>query len=355
MKAHSVRFLASTVLIAFVFGCGGGGGGNSTPPSGLNAQLIVGGLTFPTALRFTPDGAILVTEKSTGKLRKIVGGVMQPDPVATFSVGTTGEQGLLGLAIDPNYAVNKFVYVYHTTSNGLTNQVVRVLDDPINGPDPTVIVSGLPAAANHDGGRIEIGPDGKLYVSLGDVLDPSNSQSNATTAGKILRYNLDGSIPGDNPIVGNPLYSKGHRNCFGMAIDPGTGTVFVSENGPDCDDEVNRLTPGGNYGWRPSQPCNDVDPLYLAPILRFSAVFAPTGMAIGTGAFQNSLLMGSFNDRQLRQIRLTSFPSGSVTTHDVIYTSPSDRIIDVTMDPSGNPVIATTDFGNDGKILRLVP
>jgi glucose/arabinose dehydrogenase len=348
MKPHPL--IASLALV--ISSCGGGGGGGGGTQT-LIAQVVTSNAVFPTALRFLPNGDILFTEKNTGNVRKIVAGNVLPTPVFHVDVSTGGERGLLGLAIDPNYNANGFVYIFYSKSSGTENEVLRFTDVANVGSSPTVIVPSLPASANHDGGRIEFGPDGKLYVSLGDVQDPANAQSNSSPAGKILRYNSDGTIPGDNPIPGNPLYTKGHRNCFGIAIDS-SGVVFVSENGPGCDDEVNRLVPGGNYGWRPSQPCGDTDPSYIQPLLRISNVVAPTGIAIGQGAYQESLLMASFNDSALTQIRLSAFPGGTVTGTSVLYTSPNQRILDVTMGPDGNPYVATTDFVG-GQILRLVP
>jgi glucose/arabinose dehydrogenase len=311
--------------------------------------VVATGLSFPTALRFAPNGDIIFTEKNTGNVRRISGGVLQPAPMFTVSVENGGERGLLGLALDPDYANNKFIYIFYTKSNGTENEVLRFTDDATPGTNATPIVSGLPAASTHNGGKLEFGSDGKLYVTLGETGDPANSQNNAVPGGKVLRYNSNGSIPGDNPIGGNPLFTKGHRNCFGMAIHQGTGTVFVSENGPGCDDEVNRLIAGENYGWRPSQPCGDADPTYEAPIRRFSSVVAPTGIAVGSGAYAGSLLMGSFNDNRLRKLELPSITNGDVTGTSVIYIDP-DAIIDVTMGPDGNPYVAT-----GSRILRLVP
>lgn len=348
MKPYT--YLRSLVLLgaAFSLSCGGGGGGGGGTSGPLQAEVVATNLSFPTALRFTPDGNIIFIEKGTGNVRKIVEGALQPGAVFNVSVNSAGERGLLGLAIDPGYATNKFVYLFYTKANGTQNEVLRFTDGPTT--NPTVIVPNLPAANNHDGGRLEFGPDGKLYVTLGDVTDPANSQNNNVTPGKVLRYNPDGSIPGDNPIPGNPMFSKGHRNCFGLAIDPDTGVVFVSENGPDCDDEVNRVEEGLNYGWRVGQPCGDTDPTYEAPIRRFSSVFAPTGLAVGTDGFSNTLLLGGFNDRTLRQITFNGFPNGTVNAVTTIYTDPSGPVLDVTMGPDGNPYVATST-----RILRLVP
>lgn len=340
--------LLLSLAAALSISCGGGGGGTGGGGGVLTPQVVASSLSFPTALKFAPNGDIIFTEKSTGNVRRISGGTVQGAPMFTVSVEDDGERGLLGLALDPNYAVNKFVYIFYTKANGAENEVLRFTDDATPGTNPTPIVSGLPAASTHNGGKIAFGPDGKLYVTLGETGDPANSQNNGVPGGKVLRYNANGTIPGDNPIPGNPLFTKGHRNCFGLAIHT-DGTVFVSENGPGCDDEVNRLTAGLNYGWRPGQPCGDSGGGFEPPLSRFGNVIAPTGIAVGTGDYAGSLLLGSFNDNRLRQINLTSFPGGSEASIETIYTD-SDAIIDVAMGPDGNPYVAT-----GSRILRLVP
>jgi aldose sugar dehydrogenase len=348
MKPHT--YIKSLALLGAVFSvsCGGGGGGGST--RNLQAQMVADNLSFPTALRFTPEDDIIFTEKGTGNVRRIVDGLVQPGFLFHADVNSDGERGLLGLALDPSYETNHFVYLFYTKSNGTENTVVRFTDD-VTGPDTTVIVPSLPAASTHNGGRLEFGPDGKLYVTLGENGNPANSQNNGVTPGKVLRYNPDGSVPNDNPIPGNPLYTIGHRNCFGLAIDQASGQVFVSENGPDCDDEVNRLIAGENYGWRPGQPCGDTDDDFELPLRVFENVIAPTGITVGTGAYANSLLMASFNDSSLRQIHINNFPTGTLGETNIIYTAPGgEAIIDVTMGPDGNPYVATS-----GRILRLVP
>lgn len=344
MKPYPPLLLLAAALSV---SCGGGGGGKGGGGV-LSPQVVASNLSFPTALRFAPNGDIIFTEKSTGNVRRISGGTLQAAPMFNVGVEPEGERGLLGLALDPDYATNKFVYIFYSKANGTGNEVLRFTDDATPGTNPTVIVPNLPSNSIHDGGRLEFGPDGKLYVTLGDIGDPANSQNNNVPTGKVLRYNSNGTIPADNPIAGNPLFSKGHRNCFGLAIDQTSGTVFVSENGPGCDDEVNRLQAGGNFGWRPGQPCGDADAGFLAPLSRFGNVIAPTGIAVGTGDYAGSLLMGSFNDNALRQIQLSSFPGGSEASRDVIYTD-SDAIIDVTMGPDGNVYVAT-----GSRILRLV-
>lgn len=345
--------LAASALLWI--GCGGGGSGGGGSTSLLHAEVVVSGLAYPTSLCFAPDGRMFVTEKTTGSIRIIDNGVLLPAPFATLDNNDDGERGLLSVVLDPDFTNNGYVYCFHTKSSGTTNEVVRFTANGNVGENPAVIVPNLPAANNHDGGRLVFGLDGKLYVTLGDVADAANAQSDSSPAGKVLRYNPDGSIPSDNPISGNPLFTKGHRNCFGICVDPDSGTIFVSENGPNCDDEVNRLSPGQNYGWRPSQPCNDSDPNYTQPIQRFSSIIAPTGITVGSGAYSGSLLMTSYSDRSLRKIDLSDLESGSVTGVTILYQHASNALIDVAMGPDGNLYVAAGDFGGQGSILKLLP
>lgn len=346
MKPYPILGLLALFALVVSSSCGGGGGGSAS--LGFHAEVWASGLSFPTAMCAAPFGEIFVTEKSTGNVRRITAGSLDPNPIFNVAVHSGGERGLLGIAVAGSYHMTGYVYLFYTKPNGTENTVVRFTNGP-SGPDTTVIVPSLPANNTHNGGRLAFGSDNKLYVTLGDVGDPANSQSDTSPAGKVLRFNEDGSIPDDNPIPGNPLYSRGHRNCFGIAVT--NARLFVSENGPDCDDEVNSLVPGGNFGWRPGQPCNDNDPSYLPPLVRFSSVIAPTGMAV----YFNSLLVGGSNDGRLRQIRLNDFPNGSLDSVSTVYTTTGgEPIIDVIIGDDGSPYIATTDFSS-GRILKLVP
>src|SRR5574341_392368 len=167
------------------------------------------------------------------------------------------EGGLLGLALAPDVARSGFVYIYHTYEAGgrLWNRVVRLVDRNGRGEMDRVIIDRIPGAVFHDGGRIAFGPDGKLYVTTGDARQPSQAQDLTALGGKILRLNPDGSIPGDNPFAGSPVYSLGHRNPQGLAWYLPTTTMYESEHGPTgelglcCRDEVNVIEAGKNYGW----------------------------------------------------------------------------------------------------------
>lgn len=342
-----LRLWIAFALMAALFGCGGGGAGG-----GGNLEIVTAA-SFPTNIRFSPDGRLFFTEKATGQVRIVDNGTLLPTPFATLSVGTDGEQGLLGLCFDPNYASNHHVYVFYSLDTPAIQRIARFTDVANIGTNFTVILDNLPRSSHHDGGKICFGQDGKLYATLGDVEDPANAQNASSLAGKVLRMNPDGSIPGDNPTPGSYVYTLGHRNCFGIAVHPSTGTLYVSENGPNFDDELNRLSPGGNYGWRPGQPQGDTDPNYLQPVRRYTNIIAPTGIVFYQGAaipgLTGSLLMANFVEGTVRRLTIDDSAPGSVVSESV-WLSGLDGPTDVTVDAAGNVYIATPT-----SILRVVP
>ena len=176
----------------------------SQPPTGdLQLQSVLPGLNFPVGLALAPDGRVFFNERLTGKIR-IINQQWQlaPTQFCQLTIATSGEQGLLGLALDPGFANNKFVYVYHSASSPLRNHVVRYTESSGSCTNETIILDNLPASTNHNGGIIQFGPDGKLYVVIGDTENSANSQTLTSLAGKILRINPnDGSAPADNPFL----------------------------------------------------------------------------------------------------------------------------------------------------------
>ena len=212
---------------------------------------------WPVALAAAPDGRLFFAELLTGRIRVWQDNLDSPQLFAQLeNVSTHGESGLLGLALHPDFSQNPFVYAMYVVENPetglpLMQRVVRYRDVDGSGRDYTVVLDNLPATttARHNGGRITFGPDGKLYVSLGDIDIVETSQDLDDVAGSILRYNPDGSVPEDNPLPGSPIFAYGLRNVFGLAFQPGTGLLYATENGPGGFDEVNRIEAGGNYGW----------------------------------------------------------------------------------------------------------
>ena len=209
--------------------------------------------------------------------------------------------GLLGIAFDPDYGVNRYVYVTYATrtDTGTFGTVARFTDVNNRGQDFTVLLDGVPSAPGHQIESLAFGPDGALYVSTGDAYLAGDVQNADSFVGKILRMHPDGSLPADNPFPGSYTYAYGFRNCFDLVFDV-AGELFSADNGPDRDDELNRIVAGGNYGW-PIQLGATTAPEFVAPLHVWNQIVAPGGMAFYTGtqfpaAFRGKLFVVLFGD-----------------------------------------------------------
>ena len=326
-----------------------------------NVQLIAGGLVAPWAMDLAPDGRLFVTERP-GRVRVIQlgqGGGLRADPWATLPVaqrpGT--EKGLLGIALDPSFAQNGFVYLYYSyaASGGTRNRVVRMRDQGGRGTEETVLLDGIPGSDSHDGGRLQFGPDGKLYVTTGDAENGANAQSTATPAGKTLRINKDGSIPADNPFAGSPVWSLGHRNVEGIAWHPDTGALYATEHGPSnlfpdcCHDEVNLIVAGANYGW-PTVRGIAGDGRFRDPLVESGGVetWAPSGATFLTrpGPLRGSFVFGTLRGQHLH--RIVFGPDGkTVAYQEKLLTNQYGRLRDVFEIGSGELLVLTSN--RDGR------
>ena len=291
---------------------------NQPPTGDLQLQSVISGLNFPVGMALAPDGRVFFNERLTGKIR-IINPQWQlvPTQFCQITIATSGEQGLLGLTLDPDFANNKFVYVYHSASSPLRNRVVRYTESSGSCTQEMIILDNLPASTNHNGGIIQFGPDGKLYVIIGDSENSANSQSLTTLAGKILRVNPDGSAPADNPFFSNAnanakkVFSLGHRNSYGFTFHGHTGHLWETENGPGDNDEINRIVAGGNYGW-PTVGGIANNPNFRNPILAYTPTIAPTGIisipensTVYPAAYHNNLLFTAWNDGRIRRVILS--------------------------------------------------
>ncbi|HEX5705470.1 MAG TPA: PQQ-dependent sugar dehydrogenase [Pyrinomonadaceae bacterium] len=279
--------------------------GAATLPAGFT-ETQISGLSNPTAMAIAPDGRIFVCLQ-TGQLRVIKNGALLPTPFVTLTVDPQGERGLLGVAFDPDYATNRFVYVYYTATTPAThNRVSRFTADIANqdvaaaGSEVVLLDLETLSATNHNGGAIHFGPDGKLYIATGENAVPSFSQSLANRLGKILRINSDGTIPADNPtsfpnIAGSPsgvnraIWAVGLRNPFTFAFQPGTSRMFINDVGQSSTEEINDGIAGSNYGWPTCEGgCSILHPNFRDPLFQYGHGFGPTtGCAIAGGAFYN--------------------------------------------------------------------
>jgi glucose/arabinose dehydrogenase len=253
-------------------------------PFGFIVSQVGKGLSNPTQMEIAPDGRIFVAEQ-TGAVRLIQDDVLSPTAVATVFPDTYGERGLLGVTVDPGFATNQYIYVFYTIgASGSPSSFHRVSRLTLNGDQPVpgseVVVFNLPAVGNatfHFGGAIHFGPDGKLYIAVGDHLAAGDSQLLTTMTGKILRINADGTIPPDNPFVNTPgavpaIWAYGLREPFTTAFDPVTGRFHINEVGKDAWEEINRGIRGANYGWPTTEGYFDqsaypnlTEPLYAYP------------------------------------------------------------------------------------------
>jgi glucose/arabinose dehydrogenase len=233
----------------------------ATLPAGFTESLVATGLASPTAMEFAPDGRVFVAQQD-GALRVIQDGRLLDAPFVTLPADSVGERGLLGVVADPNFAATKYLYVYYTTAAGTGESHNRVsrftaVGNTASLASETVILD-LPAVGGgawHMGGAMRFGLDGKLYVAVGDYEFPAYAQQMTTPAGKLLRINPDGSIPTDNPFyastigVNKAIWALGLRNPFTLAVQPGTGRMYIADVGQSAFEEVDEGAAGANYGW----------------------------------------------------------------------------------------------------------
>jgi len=344
----------------------------------FSLQEVVSGLNFPTAMATALDGRIFVTELFTGKIRVVTPQAtplpwqLQAAPFATLPVVTGNEKGLLGIAVDPSFIQNGFVYVFYTAS-GPVNRVVRFTATTSGGNTvatstlPKVIFDNIPAAENHNGGIINFGPDGMLYVFVGENTVQDDAQSLSSLRGKILRINRDGGIPSGNPFPNNAfpnsaIYSYGHRNSFGFTFHPHTNDLWETENGLNTFDEINRILPGNNYGW-PFVEGTGTNPRFINPLITFGPpTIAPTGIiairedSVYPAQYYNNLLFVDFNFGQLHRIVLSGPVLTDLSSHTIACNCGKGGLIGVMHGlnvPGQDGYIYVTN-GNGNSIFRVV-
>jgi glucose/arabinose dehydrogenase len=252
------------------------GTASAPAPTAAVAHDLATGLDVPWDLAALPDGRLLVTLRDRAEVVRIDtdGSLHTVDHIE--EVTPAGEGGLLGIALSPSFATDQLLYLYYSVAQ--ENRVVRYRysDTALTGPTP--IITGIPRAQNHDGGRLRFGPDGNLYVATGDAGRTENAQDRNSLGGKILRVAADGSIPAGNPF-GNAVYSYGHRNVQGIGWDA-EGRMYASEFGQNTWDELNLIERGGNYGW-PGSEGETKQPGLITPLLVWrTSEASPSGIAV---------------------------------------------------------------------------
>jgi len=343
----------------------------STGWAGFSEEPVATGLDFPVTIAFAPDGRLFFTERYSGRVRVIADPASKqprllPDAVYRFGpVSGFFERGLLGLALDPDFKTNGYLYVYysHRGQNAKTDpyrhRLMRITVKGDRGEAPVALLDRLPigsasesGAGNHNGGILIFGPDGKLYLSIGDLSVPRHAQDLNSFAGKILRLNPDGTAPADNPFYdpGHPaaprsyVYAYGLRNSFGLTFEsgpPGKARLFATENGPATNDELNIIGPGKNYGWDDDRVSGVRDkPGYVDPILVYHRTIAPTGIAFYTGArypeiYRGKLFFADWNEGRIRMVTLAGRDSvEAVAVHDDLFQH-REGVVGLSMGPDG--------------------
>jgi aldose sugar dehydrogenase len=348
------------------------------PPSNLAVSTVIGGLSQPWDMAFAPDGTMLFTEKP-GNINALISGSKVVMGVPT-DVTVASEGGMMGIAVDPNFTTNRRIYTCYLALNSgvydvrIVRWVVNATYTALSGKTP--IVTGLPVnpgaqRGRHSGCRTRFGPDGNLWIATGDAAVGTNPQNRQSLGGKILRVDTDGNgVPG-NPGVDDPssgflpqIYNYGHRNVQGLAFHPLTGDAYSIEHGTDCDDEVNRLVAGGNYGWDPVPGYNEATP--MTDFAKFPAAIgavwssgcptiAPSGGTFLTGpqwaGWQNNLAVAVLKDMHLHVFVLNGGFNSVFREFEVITNQ--GRLRSAVEGPDGNLYLAQD--ASPGAILKVVP
>ncbi len=329
----------------------------SYPDLGVKVETIAENLTIPWSIDFAYDGRIFFSER-TGTLQVINKGVQKQ--ILGLNVGN-GEGGMLGIALDPDFESNHYIYIYYTYNElfSTKNKLVRYVESNNSLTEDKILLDDIPGASYHDGGRIKFGPDGKLYITTGDTGDPNLSQRLDSVAGKILRINSDGTIPDDNPFPNSPVYSYGHRNPQGIDWDK-SGVLIGTEHGQSAHDEINLIRAGKNYGW-PNVIGDETKDGMTNPVLHSGDdTWAPSGSSFYYGEI--SQWDGKYFAASLREQTLLAIDFDSeynVISVEKLFLGEFGRLRDVANGPDGLYVLTSNQDGrgspsyNDDRILRV--
>lgn len=327
-------------------------------------EVIAENLNIPWAIDISDEGKLYFTER-IGSIRVIENGNLNFNPVITLKEPfiSRGEGGLMGVVLDSSYLQNHYIYVMYSylEDNKVYNKVVRLIENNNKAFIDKVILDKIPGGRIHNGGRLKIGPDKKLYITTGDAGIPNLAQDLTSLAGKILRVELDGSIPKDNPIINSSIYSLGHRNPQGLAWNL-NNILYEAEHGQAAHDEINIIKAGINYGW-PIVQGNEVSNNILSqkPLIQSGEeTWAPSGITfISQGPWKNRLLVANLRGSQLLSISLNE-EGTMVTNVESIMKNEFGRLREVVEAKDGSIYITTNNRDgrgnpnvNDDKIIKL--
>jgi glucose/arabinose dehydrogenase len=291
-------------------------------------------LRFPVNMSWAPDGTLFFAEKETGDVRMVVDAAVAAAPVAHVDVEVSFETGLLGIAAHPDWPDEPWVYLYYSDPVAGINRLIRVRVEDGRETGRERLLDGLPtAAAYHNGGDMLFGPDGMLYLTVGEAHEADRAQDPADLGGKVLRLTPEGGIPADNPFPGSRTFTLGHRNSFGICVDPETGDLWETENGPSGGDEVNRLVAAADYGWPVAMGPLE-DERYTDPFAFFPETIVPTGCAVWRG----SLYVAAYGDGLLRR-----FPLDPPDQTPSVAFEFGEPVFDLAVGPDGRLYASTGD------------
>jgi len=347
----------------------------ATGTAGWKVEVVAGGLENPWGLAVLPGGDLLITERP-GRISVIADGEVAEVAAGLDDVQAEGEGGLMGLALSPGFEADDTFFVCTATTHGDVEIIPYVLsDDRSSAERRPALVTGitLSPTGRHSGCRLRIGADEMLYAGVGDSTVGTNPQDLTALGGKVLRVDpVTGQAPPDNPFVGSPnaatrlIYSYGHRNVQGLAVQPESGALYAAEHGPDVDDEVNLLQPGGNYGWNPvgsgkydeSVPMTDesIDGAIPAVWSSGDSTIATSGCAflVGSawGEHEGELAIAALKGSALYLLRIPQDGDDPQITKAAPLDGEYGRLR--TVEPAGDGVLyVTTSNGTDDKVLRV--
>ncbi len=329
----------------------------------IRDSVIASNYSYPWEILWGPDNFIWITERG-GTISRLNPATGAKSPVLTVTeVESNGEGGLLGMVLHPNFNTTPQVFVTYNYDggSGYREKVVRYTYNGTTLISPVTVIDNITASDIHNGSRLLISPDLKLFISTGDAANAANSQNVSSRNGKILRLNLDGSIPADNPVAGNPYWTWGHRNPQGLVF--ANNKLYSSEHGPGNDDEINIIEKGRNYGWLTVQGfCDQTAEQAFCqsnnikePIKAWTPTIAPSGLDYYNHdlipQWKNSLLLATLKNSRLYQLKLDDTYSNITSTNEY-FTSKYGRMRDICISPEGKVYICTSNGSND-RIIEI--